>query len=204
VHHAEHPVLVTLKTSVAPLRSENVFLTVRAAIARASRIMVDHFRIVHFSVDTKHVHLIVEATNRRWLSAGMSGVTIRMAHAVNELLGRTGRFWDDRWHGRALRTPEEVRDALVFVLANFRLHTPGALPAGIDGCSSAPWFDGFQGQRPDENPLPTAAGIPVDVAADPPIVPAATALLSHEWRALGLIGPREAPRTAGIQPTRER
>lgn len=203
-HLGTHPVLVTLKTEVAPLRSEPVFAAVRHAIGRAARIMGEHFRIVHFCVDAKHVHLIVEATNRRWLSAGISGLTIRTAHAVNEALGRRGRFWEDRWRGRTLTTPEEVREALVFVLQNFRLHTQGALPAGIDGCSSAPWFDGFLGQRSGAEPLPTAAGSTVDTAGESPVVPAETALLSREWRALGLIGPREVPKVPTAPVLRER
>jgi putative transposase len=186
-------VLATLKTSVVPLRTERVFPTVRDTIARAARVMGEHFRIVHFSVEAKYVHLIVEATNRRWLSAGMSGLAIRLTHAMNTLLGRRGTFWDDRWRGRPLTTRREVRDALVFVLANFRLHTQGALPPGIDGCSSAPWFDGFVGQRAGGAPLPVAAGIPLDGELESPVVPAESALLTREWRALGLIGPAEAP-----------
>jgi putative transposase len=181
-----------------------VFPTLRDAIARAARIMGEHFRIVHFSVDAKHLHLLVEATNRRWLSAGMSGVAIRLTHAMNTLLGRRGRFWDDRWRGRTLTTPREVREALVFVLGNFRLHTQGALPPGIDGCSSAAWFDGFVGQRTGGAPLPTAAGIPLTGELESPVVRAESALLSREWRAVGLIGPAEVPkhpRTLG--PRRE-
>lgn len=193
-HDAKHPVLATLETSVAPLRSERVFPVLRDAIARAARILGEHFRVVHFSVDAKHVHLLVEAENRRWLSSGMSGLSIRTAHAINTLLGRHGRVWEDRWRGKALTTPREVRDALVFVLANFRLHTQGALPPGIDGCSSAPWFDGFVGQREGGAPLPTAAGIPLQAELSPPVVPPETSLLGSEWRALGLIGPAEAPK----------
>jgi hypothetical protein len=204
VHRAEHPVLATLKTEVVPLRSERVFPTVRDTIARAARIMGEHFRIVHFSVEAKQVHLIVEATNRRWLRAGISGFAIRLAHAVNTLLGRRGRFWDDRWHGRALTTPREVREALVFVLANFRLHTQGALPPGIDGCSSAPWFDGFVGQRTGVGLLPTAAGVPMDMELESPVVSPESALLAREWRTLGLVGPGEAPKQPRtLTPPRE-
>jgi hypothetical protein len=35
-----------------------------------------------------------------------------VARYVNELVGRSGRFWADRWFGRELRTPREVRHAL--------------------------------------------------------------------------------------------
>jgi hypothetical protein len=182
-----------------------VFPVLRDAIARAARVLGEHFRIVHFSVDAKHVHLLVEATNRRWLSSGMSGLTIRTAQALNTLLGRRGKFWDDRWRGRALTSAREVREALVFVLANFRLHTQGALPPGVDGCSSAPWFDGFVGQRAGGSPLPAAAGIPVEAEAEPPVVPAESALLRSGWRALGLIGPAEAPKLPPARPaSRER
>jgi putative transposase len=203
-HDPAHPVLVTLTTSAVPLRSQRVFPTVRDAIAKAARHLGEHFRIVHFSVDAKHVHLLVEATNRRWLSSGISGLAIRTAHAVNALLGRSGKFWSDRVRGRELTTAQEVRDALVFVLQNFRLHTPGSLPVGIDGCSSAPWFDGFEGQRPESAPLPTAAGIPVDESVEAPVLPARTALLAREWRALGLVGPAEAPRPPRRPPGKGR
>jgi putative transposase len=205
VHLAAHPVLATLKTSVVSLRSERVFPILRDAIARAARILGEQFRVVHFSVEAKRLHLIVEATNRRWLSSGMTGLAIRTAHAINTLLGRHGKVWEDRWRGRALGSAREVRDALVFVLANFRLHTQGALPAGIDGCSSAPWFDGFVGQRPGGAPLPSAAGIPVDAELEAPVVPPESALLLREWRALGLIGPAEAPKpTRALPTTKER
>ena len=90
------------------------------------------------------------------------------------------------------------------MLANFRLHTQGALPAGIDGCSSAPWFDGFVGQRADGAALPVAAGIPPGGELEPPVVRAESALLSREWRALGLIAPAEVPKQPRpLAPPRE-
>jgi hypothetical protein len=39
---------------------------------------------------------------------------------INGALGRHGRVWSDRYHARALATPREVRNALVYVLQNFR------------------------------------------------------------------------------------
>jgi hypothetical protein len=68
------------------------------------------------------VHLVVEAANKRTLSAGMRSLAIRVARHANRLLMRTGRFWADRWHGRALSNPADVRNAVVYVLANFRKH----------------------------------------------------------------------------------
>ena len=70
----------------------------------------------------------------------MQGLAIRVAKAVNRCLGRSGRVWDDRFHSRALRTPREVRNVLVYVLLNGRKH--GVIGHGIDPCSSGAWFDG--------------------------------------------------------------
>jgi hypothetical protein len=41
------------------------------------------------------------------------GLVIRVAKAVNRALARHGRIWGDRFHSRILRTPREVRNALV-------------------------------------------------------------------------------------------
>lgn len=125
-----------------------LFPTVRYAITQAGRRDEQHFRVVHFSVQYDHVHLIVEAASKRALSAGMRSLAIRVARQVNRLLMRKGRFWADRWHGHALASPREVRNAVVYVLANFRKHARSAVPPGIDPYSSGAWFTHFRGFHP--------------------------------------------------------
>jgi REP-associated tyrosine transposase len=141
-HRARHPVHVTLRAGARRpyLRAEAVFRVVRGAIAEASR---DAFRIVHFSVQPDHLHLIVEASDKAALSSGVRGLAIRVARRVNRLVRRRGSLWGDRWHGRDLKTPREVRAALVYVLANFKKHCPWE-QAWVDPCSSAAWFDGWR------------------------------------------------------------
>jgi hypothetical protein len=46
-------------------------------------------------------------------------------------------------HARALRTPREVRHALVYVLMNFKKHG-GRAAHRLDAMSSARWFDGWK------------------------------------------------------------
>src|SRR5690349_21729653 len=45
-------------------------------------------------------------------------------------------------HSRLLTTPREMRNALVYVLNNWRKHIPGA--RGVDPRSSGRWFSGWQ------------------------------------------------------------
>ena len=114
-HVAAHPVHVTLRAvaAVRCLRSDRLFPSVRRALAASSR---TGFRILEFSLQNDHIHLIAEAEHGRALSGGVRGLAIRLARAVNRALGRRGRVWNDRYHARPLTTPRAVRHALVYVL----------------------------------------------------------------------------------------
>jgi putative transposase len=184
---------VTLRCVCRSLRSQFVFPTVRNAIRATNRVASSQFRVVHFSIQGDHAHLIVEAQNRDCLIEGVRGLSIRLARRVNQLLGRRGRFFADRWHGRALETPRAVRNALVYVLANFRKHGHDR-GAQLDVCSSAPYFLDFvefSGCAPIHripSLLPRSLGPP-----EPPTLAARSWLLAVGWKRRGLISVAERP-----------
>ena len=102
------------------LRSEPAFSALRRSLTAACRA---DFRVIHFSVQTDHVHLIVEAEAGNQLRSGLQGLTGRAARALNRAWNRSGDVWGDRYHARALGTPREVRNGLLYVLLNFRKHS---------------------------------------------------------------------------------
>jgi hypothetical protein len=102
------------------------------------------FRLNHFSVQGNRLHFICEAEDETALSRGVQGLTIRMARALNRVMGRSGKVFLDRYHSRILRTLGETRNAVRYVLDNYRKHrkefgyNPPPLPAGfVDRFSSA-------------------------------------------------------------------
>lgn len=134
-HKRAQPVHVVLRSRVRSLRSQFLFPTVRRALARANRARED-FRLLHFSVQADHLHLIVEAESQRALSRGMQGLAVRIARNVNRLIFRRGSLWTGRYYGRALARPRAFKNALSYVLNNFRKH--GEVVCGeLDPCSSS-------------------------------------------------------------------
>jgi REP element-mobilizing transposase RayT len=186
-HKKYHPVHVTLRASrgLSSLRAQLVYMEVRRALGRTSR---QWFRIVHHSVQADHVHLLVEADDKTCLSRGLMGATIRLARAVNRVLGRQGRVWGDRFHARALRTPREVRNGIVYVLMNWKKHVPGA--TDYDPRSSACSFTGWK--------VPPAVGPPGDAFV---LIRPSTWLLRTGWRRHGLIGAEERPTARRVRST---
>jgi hypothetical protein len=168
---------VTLRTAsgLPSFREDRIYTAVRRALAASSS---SRFRIAQFSVQKDHLHLLVEADGAVVLPRGCQGLAIRTAKAVNRVLGHRGAVWGDRYHARWLRTPREVRNALCYVLQNFRKHVAGA--RGLDACSSAPWFTGWTTTRP----LP---------ATPSPVAPARTWLARVGWLRHGRLDPLEGP-----------
>ncbi len=193
-HFARHPTHVTLRVGkrLPSLRKQVVFIDVRRAIGAASSRA--WFRVLQFSVQRDHVHLLVEAKDKTSLSRGTCGLEIRVARAVNRILGRRGRVWGDRYHARPLRTPREVRHAIVYVLANWKKHRPDA--QGFDPCSSAWWFRGWT--RPPPSEMSGWEG------PDRPVEPATQWLSSIGWKRYGLIAPTERPKDMNPTPRNSR
>ena len=170
---------------------------VRAAI-RAGGHRPD-FRVVEFSVQSNHVHLLVEADGAASLTRGMIGVEVRLARRINRALGRSGAFFADRYHARSLRTPAEVRAAIRYVLFNNRHHgssgsardafvTRAGRTFALDPCSSAPWFEGWaSGSHPPE---PWEKQM---VGQGRPHARATVWLLTTGWRRHGLLARDELP-----------
>ncbi len=132
-----HPLHVVMRSKYRSLRTQFVFPTLRKALADATRAR-DDFRITQFSVQGDHVHLVVEADSKQALSRGMQGLAIRIARRVNRLVSRSGKLWADRFFSRALSSPRSVRNALAYVLNNFKKHRASAANQ-IDPYSSAPY-----------------------------------------------------------------
>ena len=152
---SRHPCHVTLKvqTNVPSLRSAKLVAALEQSWREARE--RGRFRLVHYSIQGDHVHMIVEAGSAQDLACGLKAIAARFARGVNRVFRRSGRVLADRCHVHVLRTPREVRNAIAYVLLNARRHLAqrGRRPPAdgrIDTASSGRWFSGWRArsQRP--------------------------------------------------------
>lgn len=141
----------------------------------------DEFRVVHYSLQHNHLHLLVEAAGNESLAKGMQAFAISAARAINRVIGRTGRVFEHRFHSTVIGTPRQARNVLAYVLGNWRRHhederSRQARTALLDPYSSAVSFDGWR-QPTDWRSWPGWARYE-PVAVTPP----ETWLLSTGWK----------------------
>ncbi len=140
------PVHITLKISAGmpSLRCDREAAQIRIAIQRMHE--RGGARVVHYSIQGDHMHLICEAEDQYVLANRMQGMKVSIAKRLNKLWQRKGTVFADRYHRQDLKTPKQVRNAIRYVLLNVFRHrseTRRVRESGIDPFSSAAAFDGW-------------------------------------------------------------
>ncbi|MFT3693115.1 MAG: transposase [Kofleriaceae bacterium] len=146
---AYEPQHVVLRSNYAlsTFRSDDVLDAIGEAAFAVSK-HEDTFRIVHFSLQDSHIHLIVEASDNVAMARGMKSFAGAVSKHINALITRLtgerrrGSVFRDRYFVIALRTPRQVRNTIAYVLNNWRHHgADRGSRARIDKYSSAITFD---------------------------------------------------------------
>jgi len=198
-HHARDPVHVVLRTvrAVGNLRRRCVYHAIRKATRTTAR--REDFRIVHLSLQHDHVHLLVEADDKAALASGMQGFQISAAKHLNAAISkgrsgprRRGSVFPDRYHRVEITSPRQTRNALSYVLNNWRRHqadlSERARGWHLDWYSSGPLFRDWQEHGGEAVLLePPPNYVPLFVH------PPKTWLLSVGWKKSGPVSYRAVP-----------
>ena len=123
------PVHVTLRVvrEIGSLRKKAAYHAIRQATLTSAA--SGRIRIVHISIQRTHIHLLVEAKNKKLLASGLQGFQVSAAKHLNVAFGkitkgprRRGAVFVDRYHAEFVRSPTQMRHAMAYVLLNFRRH----------------------------------------------------------------------------------
>jgi REP element-mobilizing transposase RayT len=107
------PVHINLKLSHS-LRNGTGIAALRRSVENARK----YLKILHYSLETNHIHLIIEAKDNEHLEMGMRSFT----NTFVKMIGK-GSLQKERYHLHVLRTREEVRNAFRYVIMNHLNHT---------------------------------------------------------------------------------
>ena len=106
--------------------------------------------VVHYDIQSNHIHLLVEAADKETLSRGMRSLGTSLAIAIKRVCGLVGRgrVFKGRYHARILQTPTEVKRALRYVIFNLAKHKNcGAI---VDPYSSVHTLERLEGLVTEE------------------------------------------------------
>lgn len=187
VHKKRHPVHVTMraKGGLPSFRQQRVHRMLVSVLERQlKRRYAGDFHVVHYSIQSNHLHVVIEATDKRTMRSGVSGLVIAFAKRLNKLLERvTGKVWGDRYHARELQSPTAVRNALSYLFQNYKHHGVATYGSGIvDHFTDAPHFRRW---ATEIYSLPTES--------KPTDTPRTWLLEEGWWRHCGLLHPEERP-----------
>lgn len=93
-------------------------------------------KVLHYSFQSNHIHLILEANSNEVLTRGMRSLTITFAKGLKK-----GRVQIERYHLHVLRTLREAKNAILYVLFNQQKHERGRC-SEIDEYTSLLSLDG--------------------------------------------------------------
>lgn len=177
-------VSLKLRSRHPDLRTRDYYRAIRKVLA--TYLGRDDIRFVHASVQNTHLHFLVEAQSKRALTRGMQSLTVALSYAIGG--GRTVTF-RERYHATQITTPRQARNALAYVLNNWRRHREDCVSlrhfdAPVDAYSSGVTFTGWAG----------CPAFRLPAGYEPlPMSSARTELLARAWRRYGLIDPFERP-----------
>ena len=99
-------------------------LVTMEVILRCFEVAKDRFgmRICHYSVQSNHIHLLVEADDRECLIRGMRGLTTRLARNLNKHWGRKGKLFTDRYHSKPIEDAEHGENTIAYLGRNDLKH----------------------------------------------------------------------------------
>ena len=191
-HQPQH-VTLRVVAGLGRLRKRSIYHAVRKAMQRS--LERKNFRVCQVSLQRNHLHFIVEADSKLALQRGMQGLAISAAKRINRLLARrSGKVFEFRFHATRIGSPRQARNALAYVLNNWRRHREdqvnrASTKAAIDPYSSAVRFDGWKEQALASLPI----GFNPNMFVPLPVAQPKSWLLTVGWKRHGKISVFETP-----------
>lgn len=106
---------IKVRENKADIQNKRILKALHHAIKRAR---LQKLRVIHYTLEYNHAHLVVEAGDNKVLHRGMQAFGISIAKAINRVKQVKGTVYKHRYHLRKLKTRREFRNAVLYVFGN--------------------------------------------------------------------------------------
>jgi putative transposase len=128
--NARNPFHVTFRLGkqVPNLRNEAFIRKFTRGIEKARN---KGLNVNHFTIESTHIHFMGETEDNEALTRGILSLQACIVWALRQLFGFFGAVFAGRFHLHVLKSPREVRNALLYVIFNHAKHCNAELFADV-------------------------------------------------------------------------
>lgn len=106
---------IKVREKKADIQNKRILKALHHAIKRAR---FQKMRVIHYTLEYNHAHLVVEAESNKIMHKGMQAFGISIARAINKIKKVKGAVYKHRYHLRKLKTRREFKNAIQYVFGN--------------------------------------------------------------------------------------
>lgn len=106
---------IKVRDNKADIQNKRILKALHHAIKRGR---LQQLKVIHYTLEYNHAHLVVEAADNRILHKGMQSLGISLAKAINKLKQLKGAVYKHRYHFRKLTSRRELKNAIHYVFRN--------------------------------------------------------------------------------------
>ncbi len=110
---------IKVKKKKAEIKNKSVLKILKRAILNARK---QGLRVIHFSLEYDHVHLLIEADNNLILGKGMQAFGVTLSKAINRLKKLKGGVYKHRYHFRQISSTRELKIVMNYIFTNGLKH----------------------------------------------------------------------------------
>jgi REP element-mobilizing transposase RayT len=104
-----------IEKNKANLKNKSILKALQHSIKKARSLGL---KVIHYTLEYDHVHLLIEASDKISLGKGMQSLGISFSKGINKIKKQTGKVFKTRYHFRKLNSPREIKNALNYILGN--------------------------------------------------------------------------------------
>lgn len=106
---------IKVRENKADIKNKRLLKILHHAIKRAR---LKKLKVLHYSLEYNHVHLLVEARDNQIIHQGMQAFGISFAKAINKIKFLKGRVYKNRYHFRKITSLRDYKNVLLYIFRN--------------------------------------------------------------------------------------